>query len=419
MTTPKELTPPKSPLLLPPPSPERPRRARRVLWIVGLIVAAIAAFIIWRVVSRPKPERQRPAVPISVATARKDDFNVYLTALGSVTAWNTVTVRSHIDGQLLTVNFVEGQRVNAGDVLAEIDPRQFQAALEQAQGQLAKDLAQWENAKRDVQRYEEAQEAVTQQQLGNARATAAGAEGTVKADQAAVDNDELQLSYCRITAPISGVAGLRQVDAGNIIHASDAGGVVVLTQDRPIAVIFSLPEDSLPQVRLAQSTGQPLKVDAYDSGMSTIVETGEVAALDNQIDVATGTVKVKARFANDMGELFPNQFVNVRLLVEVRKDATLIPAGAVQIGPQNRFVFVVKADQTVEQRVVVVGHTEGDTVEITKGVAPGEVVVTEGLDKLRDGAKVTLQSEPAAGKSDSAAPAKPQRRGGQGGKKRP
>lgn len=414
---PNELPAPKTPLLLPP--PERPRRARRVLWILGIIVATITAFIVWRVVARPKPERQRPAVPVGVAPARKEDFNVYLTALGSVNAWNTVTVRSRVDGQLMTVNFVEGQRVKAGDVLAEIDPRQFQAALEQAQGQLAKDQAQLENAKRDVQRYEDAREAVTQQQLGNARATAAGAEGTVKADQAAVDTDQLNLSYTHITAPISGVAGLRTVDAGNIIHSSDTNGLVVLTQDRPIAVVFSLPEDNLPQIRKAQAAGQPLTVDAYDSGMSTIVESGEVAAIDNQIDVTTGTVKVKAQFANEKGELFPNQFVNVRLLVDVRKDTTLVPSSSVQIGPQNRFVFVVKADKTVEQRVVTVGHIDGDTTEITKGVEPGEVVVTEGLDKLRDGATVTLQSAPGAGTGEKGTPAKPARKGGQSEKKRP
>jgi len=419
----KALPPPEPVKALPPADPDKsgkpPARHRsgKVVWIVGTIVVILLALQVWRLVKRPKPERQRPSVPVSVAPARTGELKVYLTALGPVTAWNTVTVHSRVDGQLLSVKFTEGQRVKEGDLLAEIDPRQFEAALEQSKGQLAKDQAQLTNAKRDLERYQQAQEAVTEQQVGAARAAAAEAEGTVQTDQAMVDNNELQLSYTKITAPIPGVVGLRQVDAGNLVHASDPNGLVVITQDRPIAVIFSLPEGNLPQVKQASAGGQKLVVDAYDSGMTTKLETGEVAAIDNQIDPATGTVKMKAQFTNEKGALFPNQFVNVRLLVETREDVVLVPAPAVQIGPQNRFVFVVKPDHTVEQRVVTVGQTEDETVEITKGLSAGESVVTEGLDKLRNGAAVTLQAPPGAGgKEEDASPAKP-RKPGSGRKK--
>ncbi len=350
--------------------------------------------------------------PVATAPVRQGDMPVYLTALGTVAAWNTTTVRSRADGQVMKFHFTEGQRVAAGDLLVEIDPRAYQVGLEQATGQLARDRALLQNAKLDLERYKNAQDAVTSQQVDTAKSSVAQYEGIVRADQGSVDNYQLQLSYCRITAPISGRVGIRLVDEGNIIHASDAAGIAVITQDQPIAIFFSIPEDALPKVQKALAGAEPLSVEAYDRSMSRILAKGTVIALDNQIDAGTGTVRLKTRFANDDGSLFPNQFVNIRLLVELRSGATLIPVPAVQVNADSRFVFVVKADGTVEQRVVTLGQTETDSVEVTQGVSPGETVVTEGLDKLQNGSVVTARTPAGGGAPGAGGRGK---RGGRGG----
>jgi membrane fusion protein, multidrug efflux system len=348
------------------------------------------------------------ATPISTAAAEKGQLKVYLSALGSVTALNTTTVKAQATGELMAIHFSEGQLVKEGDVLAEIDPRQYRISLEQAQGQLARDAALLENVRRDLERYVNAKEAVTQQQSDTAQATVAQYEGTVRADQASVDNYKLQLSYCSVTAPITGRVGLRMVDQGNMVRTSDPG-IVVITQEQPISVVFSIPEDSLPQVRKAIADGRELGVDVYDRGMKVRLASGKLFALDNQIDSTTGTVRLKALFTNEDQGLFPNQFVNVRMLTDVLDDVTLIPNSAIQLNGAARFVFVVKGDETVERRTITVGRTEGEKTVVADGLALGETVVTEGLDRLQSGSKVISRTPIAE------APA-PSGRGGKGGR---
>ena len=328
--------------------------------------------------------------PVSSALAEKGELRVYLTALGSVSALNTITVKSRADGQLLKIHFTEGQTVKAGDLLAEIDPRQYQVALEQAEGQLARDTALLENAKRDFERYENAREAVTQQQLDQSKASVAQYTGSVRADQGSVNNYKLQLSYCRVTAPISGTIGLRMVDEGNLVRSSDAG-LVVITQEDPIAVVFSIPEDNLPQVRKSMAEGRELPIEAFDRAMKTPLATGKLLAIDNQIDASTGTVRIKAQFDNKDHSLFPNQFVNVRMLTGVLSDVLMVPNSAIQLNGQARFVFTV-ADDTVSRRTVKVGRVEGEKTVILEGLSAGDVVVTEGIDRLQEGSKVTTRT---------------------------
>jgi multidrug efflux system membrane fusion protein len=348
------------------------------------------------------------ATPVSTFAAEKGELKVYLSALGSVSALNTTTVKANATGELIAIHFSEGQLVTAGDLLVEIDPRQYRISLEQAQGQLARDLALLENVRRDLERYENAKEAVTQQQIDTAQATVAQYEGTVRADQASVDNFKLQLSYCSVTAPITGRAGLRMVDQGNMVRTSDPG-IVVITQEQPISVIFSIPEDSLPQVRKAIADGRELGVEVYDRGMKIRLASGKLFAVDNQIDSTTGTVRLKALFANEDQGLFPNQFVNVRMLTEVQENVTLLPNSAIQLNGPARFVFVVKTDETVERRTITVGRTEGEKTVVVDGLAVSEIVVTEGLDRLQSGSKV-ISRTPVA----EAPP--PSGRGGRGGK---
>ena len=334
------------------------------------------------------------SVPVAVASAVVQDMPVYLTGLGSVTAYNTVSVKSRVDGQLIQVNFREGQQVNKGDLLVLIDPRPYQVQLDQAQAQLFKDRASLRDAQLNYQRFKDLLNesgAMSQQQVDTQKSTADQFEGAVRADEAAIDNAKLQLVYCHITAPVSGRIGLRLVDAGNIVHATDANPMLVITQLQPISVIFTLPEDSLPVVvkRMKQGT---LKVDAYARDDQTKLATGTLLTIDNQIDQTTGTDRLKATFDNTDGALFPNQFVNVRLLLDVRKNSTIVPSVAVQRGPQGNFVYVVKADKTVEARTVTVALTQSNQSAIGSGLQAGEVVVTDGQDKLQNGAKVETRS---------------------------
>ncbi|EHK64706.1 MdtA/MuxA family multidrug efflux RND transporter periplasmic adaptor subunit [Achromobacter arsenitoxydans] len=332
------------------------------------------------------------AVPVRVATAAQQDIDIFLRSLGTVTAYNTVTVRSRVSGELVEVAFQEGQQVKAGDLLAQVDPRAFQVALDQARGTQMQNLAQLENARRDLQRYQALfkQDSIARQQVDTQAALVRQYEGAVKSDQANVDNAKLQLDYARITAPISGRLGLRQVDRGNLVSSSDTNGLVVITQTQPISVVFTLPETQLPEVRAELAAGRTLAVEAYDRADTRRIATGKLETLDNQIDVATGTLKLKARFDNTDDALFPNQFVNVRLHVLTRKDATAIPTAAIQQGSAGAFVFLVQPDNTVAVRQVKLGAINSGMVAVNEGLQPGDRVVTEGTDRLRAGAKVEI-----------------------------
>src|SRR5579864_2961295 len=332
------------------------------------------------------------AIPVAVATAEVRDLPILLNGLGSVEAYNTVAVKSRIDGQLIKVNIKVGQEVKQGELLAEIDPRPYEVQLSQAQATLFKDQAALKDARLNLERFQQLYKdgVIPKQQFDTQGSLEAQLDGAVRADQAQVDTVKLNLVYTRITAPVSGRIGLRQIDVGNMVHAADPNGLLVITQLQPIAVIFSLPQDNLQSVSQHMRNGK-LSVDAYSRDDQTKLATGSLTTIDNQIDTTTGTGKLKAVFDNRDRSLWPNQFVNVHLLLEVKKNNTVVPSAAIQRGPQGTYVFSVKPDKTAEMRPVTVGFSQGNFVAITQGIKPGEMVVTDGQDKLQPGTHVEIR----------------------------
>ena len=384
-----------------------PRRFRSLLADFFIIVLALSllAILFWsqQETSQQASRDRRSAGPISIGSAavEKGDIGVTLTELGTVTSLATVTIRTQIAGYLIHIDFTEGQDVKKNDLLAEIDPRPYEAALALAKGNLARDEALLKGAQVDLARYQglAKQNAVPRQTLEDQVALVAQDEGTLVADHAAVQAAEVNLNYTRIISPLDGRVGLRLVDQGNYVTPGDTNGIVVITQIQPITVIFTIPEDNLPPVLGRLRDGATLPVSIYDRSDTNKLAEGELHAVDSQIDPTTGTIKLRAQFANDAKTLFPNQFVNVRLLVDTHKDVTVMPTAAIQRGAPGTFVYLVNSDNTVSVRPVVLGVTDGNRVEVRSGLAPGDLVVIDGADKLRDGTKISMGTEADGSKS--------------------
>ncbi|HGE6720210.1 TPA: MdtA/MuxA family multidrug efflux RND transporter periplasmic adaptor subunit [Serratia marcescens] len=403
--------------------PQRRSLMPRLLVAAILVIAAVFA---WRYFNAAQPpagtapgaqqaggkagagraaggRRGAPMSPVQAATATQQTVPRYLSGLGTATAANTVTVTSRVDGQLMAIHFTEGQQVKAGDLLAEIDPRPFQVQLTQAQGQLAKDQATLANARRDLARYQQLVKTnlVSRQELDTQASLVQQTEGAIKADQGAVDSAKLQITYSRITAPIDGRVGLKLVDVGNYVTSGSTTGLVVITQTQPIDVVFTLPEGNIADLLKAQKAG-PVSVEAWDRTNQNKLTTGSLLSLDNQIDTVTGTIKLKARFANEDDALFPNQFVNARLQVDTLHDAVVIPTAALQMGNEGNFVWTLSEDNKVSKHRVTAGVQDSRQVVISAGLNAGDRVVTDGIDRLTEGMQVEVlapNDAPAASKA--------------------
>jgi len=394
-----------------------PKKSWLGLAIVLVVLLAIGGFIGWRIYSNRQETAaaaqksaasvSRP-IPVLAADVQQKTMPIFLNALGTVTAYNTVTVRSRVDGQIVKVNFKEGQQVKKGELLVQIDPDPYAAAVELAQGQYTKDEAAVTMGKAESSRYGALYDAgvVSQESQQTQESIYGQAQGSLKADSAAIHAAKVNLAYTRITSPIDGQVGLRQVDVGNIVHAADTNGLVVVTQLHPIAVIFTVPEDQLPLILQKLHSKEPLKVEAYDRSMQTKLATGTLLTVDNEIDPTTGTDKLKAVFPNKDNTLFPNQFVNIRLFLEDRPNVLVIPASALQMGNTGNFVYVVKKDNTVEVRNLPKPITQGSLLLLDSGVKPGEKVVVDGQEKIHAGSKVII-SKGGGGKGGGGGDAKP------------
>ncbi|WP_227721971.1 MdtA/MuxA family multidrug efflux RND transporter periplasmic adaptor subunit [Yersinia proxima] len=409
------------------------KRTSRLLMLLGVVVAIIVAVFVWRHFSaapqssapgaqqaasgssptRAGGRRNMPMSPVQAATATEQAVPRYLTGLGTVIAANTVTVTSRVDGQLMAIHFTEGQQVNAGDLLVEIDPRPYEVQLTQAQGQLAKDQATLDNARRDLARYQKLAKTglISQQDLDTQASLVRQSEGSVKADQGAIDSAKLQLTYSRITAPISGKVGLKQVDVGNYITSGTATPIVVITQTHPVDVVFTLPESDIPAIMQAQKNAEKnnttVPVEAWDRTNKQMLAQGYLLSIDNQIDTTTGTIKLKARFANEDDVLFPNQFVNARIKVDLLQNAVVVPTAAVQMGNEGSFVWTLNDENKVSKHLVTTGIQDSKQVVISAGLDAGQRVVTDGIDRLTEGLQVEVVTPRSADTTPTDAVEKP------------
>ena len=381
-------------------SPEATRR-RRLVWLAGLV--ALIGLVVWVIHHRLTSQAAQPSfaalmggpLPVSVDKVSTADVPVVVDALGTVTPLSTVTVRPQVTGPIVRIAFKEGQMIEKGGLLAQVDPRPYQAALDQAIAQLGRDQAALAGARTDLVRYKQllAQNSVAQQTYSDELATVHQNEAAVEADKAAIETARLNLSYTRITSPVSGLVGLRQVDLGNLVQQNQTTPIVTVTQMQPMSVLFTVPENDLSQILERAGGERKLAVEAWDQRSQHLIATGTLASVDNQINISTGTLQLRALFDNSDSKLFPNEFVNVKLVLDTLKNQIVVPGAAVQNGPSSNFVYVVKPDHTVSMRAVTTGPTDGNDIAILKGLTRGETVVTDGADQLRDGAKVLLPGE--------------------------
>jgi membrane fusion protein, multidrug efflux system len=385
-------------------SPQLIRR-RRIIWLSGL--AVVIALIVWVIHHRLASQAGEPSMaammggplPVSIATVTTADVPEVIDALGTVTPLATVTVRPQVTGTIVKIAFTEGQMIQKGGLLALIDPRPYQAALDQATGQLGRDQAALAGARTDLVRYKQllAQNSVAEQTYTDQVATVHQDEAAVEADRATIEAARLNLSYCRITSPVAGLVGLRQVDIGNLVQADQSTEIVTVTQMQPMSVLFTVPENDLSQIFQRAKAGTKLAVQAYDRNMQHLIASGTLSSIDNQINTSTGTLQLRALFDNSHSELFPNEFVNVKLVLDTLKNQIVVPGAAVQNGPSSNFVYIVNKDHTVTMRTVTTGPTDGNNIAVMKGLTPGETVVTDGADQLKDGAPVLLPGEKPPG----------------------